>query len=411
MEKQITVISYYSPEELTGIGKYNGEMIGWLTGHGIKALNFSTAPFYPYWKVYKGHKNKFYNKAISDNLVDVRSWVYIPKSPGALLKIVSELTFFVSAFIALMINIKDCRKSILTVVVLPPFFLPVLPFIAKFLVKSKIWCHIQDLQVDAARELNLLPGRLCGYLEKFERLQLAHADYISTISEGMRRKMASKKLNKDTILMPNWADLEHIRPTKQDTWLHGHLGLDLSKKLIVYSGNIGEKQGLELILDVAYMLRHKDGYEFVILGEGLYKEKLKTIGEGLDLPNLTLGSLVPKNRVNQMLNSSFLQLVVQKPEGADSFFPSKLTNILAAGCASIITANKGTSLHNLMKPNMSSYVIEPDNKQALYEAILTIDGDISLRQRIKENARTWAEHHLKIDPCLSPLLQTIMRLT
>lgn len=407
MEKQITVISYYSPEELTGIGKYNGEMIDWLLSKGFRVVNFSTVPFYPYWSVYKGYKNQLYNKKCVNNYIDIRSWVYIPKSPGALKKIISEIVYFISLSLSFLLNLKSIRKSTLSIVILPPFFLPLLSIVFKVISKSKILCHIQDLQVDAARELKLLPKVLCDLLDKFERWQLNHVDCLSTISEGMRRKMIKKGLNDNILLMPNWSNIEFVRPTKNDFWLHKYLNLENSKKLIVYSGNIGEKQGLELILKVADKLRQREEFQFVILGEGLYKKKLQQKGRNMNLPNLTLGSLVPKEKINQMLNSSFIQLVIQKPEGADSFLPSKLTNILAAGCPTIITANKRTTLFDLMKPKNIGYVIEPENELALYNAIVEINDNDSLQHQLKYNSRKWAEENLKIDNCLSPLLDLI----
>lgn len=407
MTKQITILSYYSPEELTGIGKYNGEMIDWLLGRDIKVVNFSSVPFYPYWRIYKGYKNRLYTKKTSKNYVDIRSWVYIPRSPGALKKIISELTYFLSLSLSLLVNLKSLRRSRLTIVILPPFFLPLMPLIFKLFIKTKILCHVQDLQVDAALELKLLPEWLCKFLEKFEKWQMNNVNYLSTISEGMRQKMIKKKLNKKIFLMPNWSNIELVKPIPNDYWLHQHLGLPMSKRLIVYSGNIGEKQGLELILKVAQMFRENEVFEFVILGEGLYNQRLSQLSKELNLKNLTLGSLVPKDKISQMLNSSFIQLVIQKPEGADSFLPSKLTNILAAGCASIVTANEGTTLYDLMKPNMVSYIIEPESIDGLKNAILEIYNNEKLRLMLMLNARKWAEKNLLIDNCLAPLINLI----
>lgn len=403
MESKVTILSYYSAEELTGIGKYNGELISWLISNGHKVNSFSNTPFYPLWRKYDGFSNKLYIKGKEEGIIDIRTWVYIPAAPGAIKKIISEFTFFVSASLALLLNIKLVRNSRLFIVILPPFFLPISFVLFKWILNSKLLVHVQDLQVDAAKELKLLPTWLCYFLEKFERGLLNQTDYISTISEGMKQKILAKGVKQDVLLIPNWSNLKEIKPIPNVHWLHEYLGIDLDQKLVVYSGNIGEKQGLEIILEVAKMLESDHKLKFVILGEGLYKEKLITKSRQLNIRNVIFGTLVPKDKINLMLNSSFIQLVIQKPEGADSFFPSKLTGILAAGCISIVTAQEGTTLYAEMKPSLASYVVEPVNSQMLFNSIVKIKSDQHLQLKLKRNARKWAMDNLSINHCLEPL--------
>ncbi|WP_421892767.1 WcaI family glycosyltransferase [Marinoscillum sp.] len=406
MEKRVIVYSYYSPEELTGIGKYNGEMIEWLKGQGLNVTSFSNAPFYPHWRKYEGYSNPWYRK-VKNHIIDVRSWVYIPESPGALKKIISEVSFFVSSGVALLLNLRSVRRCDLFLVINPPFFLGLIPLIFSKLFRFKVQFHIQDLQIDAARELGLLPSWLCSFLESVELFILKRADFLSTISEGMKRKIEQKGITKDVILLPNWSDLRTIKPEPPSRWLHNAFGIEESKKLIVYSGNIGEKQGLEIVIEAARILQKEATLHFLVLGEGLYKKVLMRKIEECGLENVTLGNLVAKEKLNEMLNGSFLQLVIQKSEGADSFLPSKLTNILAAGCISIVTANPGTSLHDILTKSSAAIVIEPDSVRALSEAIGNVLSKPEMATEVRVKARNWAEANLAIDQCLSPILKII----
>lgn len=406
MEGIITIYSYYSPEELTGIGKYNGELLHWLGKHSTEILSITNVPFYPYWKKYKGYQNKIYQSSQRNNIYTKRSWVYIPSNPSSITKILSELSFLVSSILSICVNWRRFRHSELIIVVLPPFFLGIIPILFKKR-SSKVLFHVQDLQIDAAKELNLLPSWLCNSLQKFERFQFNQADFISTISDGMRAKIIAKGINKGVVLMPNWTNMKEIKPIPNRFWLHKKLGIDPEKKLIVYSGNLGEKQGLEIILEASKRLENNKELMFVILGEGLYKKNLSSKSVKSGVKNLIFGSLVPKEKLNLMLNSSFIQLIIQKHEGADSFMPSKLTNILAAGCASIITANKGTGLYNLVFHNNTGKVIDSNSPDKLVEAILNLiknHGEYSL---IQKNARNWAENNLSIDKCLEPIKQIL----
>ncbi len=406
VKKQVVIYSYSSPEEITGIGKYNGEMIDYLISNNMKVNSFSNAPFYPFWKKYEGYSNAFYSSCDKGKLFDVRSAVYIPESPGPIKKILSEISFFLTSSIALIINIKRIKKSSLFIVVNPPFFLGVLPLFLGKLTKTPILFHIQDLQIDAAKELNLLPVGLCKLLENFEKVILKAADVITTISHGMKYKIIRKGISKEVLILPNWSSLDQIVPG-DSKWLHDYINVNHSKKLVVYSGNIGEKQGLEIVLNSARQLEKETDIFFVILGAGLYINTLKEKASELKLKNLIISDLVPNNKLSNMLQSSFIQLVVQKSAGADSFLPSKLTNILAAGCASIITAAKGTSLYSLMAENHSAMLIKPDDSKQLSKAIIHLVNDPIEHKQMKLRARQWAEDHLAIEKCLSPLLNII----
>lgn len=407
MRSAVTVISYYSPEELTGIGKYNGEMIQWLLDEGLKIYHYSNAPFYPAWSLYKGAKNHVYKKRKSGNLVDIRSWVYIPKKPTAIKKILSEITFFLSSSVALLLNLRLLKKSNAVLVILPPFFLNSFVICLKQIFKFKLHLHIQDLQVDAANELRLLPQWLNPILGHLEKIMLTNADSLSTISRGMQLKIENKGIGEPIFQVPNWSDIQTIRPIDNCKWLHDRLGLARDARLIVYSGNIGEKQGLEIVLECAKILESTD-FKFVLLGDGLFKRQLIELSDTkYNNSNVIFSGLVPTKNLPEMLNSSFIQLVIQKSVGADSFLPSKLTNILSAGVPSIVTAEQGTSLHDLLWEAKTAMVIPPDNADFLSKAIVKLAGDTELAKSIRMNARTWAEKNLTIDRCLNPLLHIL----
>ena len=169
----------------------------------------------------------------------------------------------------------------------------------------------------------------------------------------------------------------------------------------------GEKQGLDMILDVAEKLERDKRLRFIILGQGLFMSQLTKMAENRNLSNLVFDDLVEVEDLSRMLNSSFVQLIIQKSNAAESFFPSKLTNILASGSASIVTAKPNTTLYRTLVPADAAIVIEPESKQALVEAILRLVEDRDLWMRVKQNGRKLAERTLGIDQSLSPILQLV----
>jgi colanic acid biosynthesis glycosyl transferase WcaI len=186
----------------------------------------------------------------------------------------------------------------------------------------------------------------------------------------------------------------------------------LDKKVFFYSGAIGEKQGLEIILEVAPSITQKyPDVVFVISGSGPYREKLKQEVVDKAINNILFIDLQPIPVFNQLLNYAYCHLVVQKESAGDLLLPSKLTNILAVGGLSIITAVKGTTLYDVINEHQMGALIQPENVLAFEEAIeeLAQLNDVEV-SKISQNASNYAETYLNkanvIDNFIEEVCQT-----
>ena len=133
-------------------------------------------------------------------------------------------------------------------------------------------------------------------------------------------------------MFPNWANLKTIFPSDE-------LGKEFRLKhkfnsddfILLYSGNMGEKQGLEMIIRSAYELRDIKKIKFLLCGDGAKKSFLLNLAKEKKLTNCYFLPLQETDQFNKMLNSANVHLILQKPEAADLVMPSKLTNIIAVG--------------------------------------------------------------------------------
>lgn len=405
---RILVFSISSPPEKTGIGKYNSEMIEYFgeKGHAVELV--TTMPYYPEWEVHKEYRGKFSHTENKGNVTIKRFWSYLPKSDiTSIGRIVKELTFFFYSLIYLLKKRIFGYSPEVLIYIAPPFFLPL--FVRTLFKKSKQVYHIQDLEIDAAIELKMLPKFLETLLLNFERSILNKMDVISTISRGMELKIKSKNVDKEILLFPNWSDISKIYPSKT-TWLHSKLNIDKSKKLIVYSGNIGNKQGLEILPSVITQVCKNDNIiHFVILGEGAFKKSLQELLSKVNKEYYTLSGLVEVEDLNKMLNSSFIQLVLQKAEGSDSFMPSKLTNILAAGIPSIVTALPKTGLFDVISENNVALTCN-DNPNDLVKKIIHLTQNEMMYNDISINARNFAVKALSKESILDGFIEYLKKI-
>src|SRR5690606_473036 len=258
--------------------------------------------------------------------------------------------------------------------------------------------HIQDLQIEAARDLNLIRSdTVINSLLKIEQIILKKADYISTISRGMATKIQVKS-DKKIYLLANWVNIELFQPLQDKSALKKMYGFKSTDKVILYSGAIGEKQGLDMIIYAAKALKDHANVKFLICGSGPYSKKLISLTNELNLDNIHFLPLQPLLEFNKILNMADVHLVIQKSQASDLVMPSKLTTILAVGGLALVTANKESELYNLISAHGIGIVIAPDSQFALTKGILkAIEGDW---RTMTAKARQYAEIYLSIDSIL-----------
>jgi colanic acid biosynthesis glycosyl transferase WcaI len=411
MKKRILLISYNFSPELTGIGKYNGEMINWLAENGYDCTVITTYPYYPYWKVqepYSQDKYKYITetKEISSGgkITVYRCPMYVPTKPSGMKRILLDFSFLLSAAFKLLQLIPG-KKFDCVVVVVPSFQVGLLGVLYKRIRKAKLLYHIQDLQIEAARDLQMIKSeKLINLLFKLESYILNNSDVVSSISQGMVRRI-SEKVEKNVLLFPNWTDTSMFYPILNQTALKIDFGFQQTDKIILYSGAIGEKQGLEAVIYAADEFRKYDNWKFLICGSGPYREKLQSLAKSLDLRNVVFVPLQPLDKFNNFLNIADVHLIIQKANASDLVMPSKLTTVLSVGGLALITANDNSGLHALVKEHEIGLLVEAENQEALNEGIKkAILEDTS---SITKNARSYAESHLSIEKVMKSFQSTL----
>lgn len=136
----------YSPE-LTGIGKYSGEMGDWLAAHGHDVRAVTAFPYYPEWKLAPGAKGPFYRRESLAGVWVMRCPLYVPARPNAWRRIVHLFSFALSSFPALLLQWR-WRPDVL-VLVAPTLFCVPGAWLLSRLTGARLVLHVQDYEVDA----------------------------------------------------------------------------------------------------------------------------------------------------------------------------------------------------------------------------------------------------------------------
>ena len=419
----------YTPE-LTGIGKYTGEMASWLAERGHDVRVVTAPPYYPAWRIRDDYRGTLYRtERLPGQPVVHRTPLYVPERPTGL-KRMAHLFSFMLGSIPVMLR-EMFRKPQIVFTVEPTFFgAPLALFVGKT-AGAACWLHVQDFEVDAAFDLGLLPaeGPVHDVALRLENYFTLAFDRISSISIKMVERACAKGVPiENAVLFPNWVDTEVIHPYDRVANRQNSLRRELSaqvpgiedKIILLYSGNMGAKQGLEMLVPLAEAFApegtHPDPrVHFIFCGDGAFRPQLEIMVA--HRPNITLLPLQPLDRLNDLLNLANIHLLPQRAGAADLVMPSRLTGMLASGRPVIATAEPGTQVALIIGGHSAEdargLVVPAEDDAALHAAVSTLVQDEQLRLQLGRTARDYAVQNLgkqqvleRFELNLKELLQT-----
>ncbi|HEY9447160.1 MAG TPA: glycosyltransferase WbuB [Burkholderiales bacterium] len=392
----------YAPE-LTGIGKYTGELCDWLAqrGHAVRVI--TAPPYYPEWRVQRGYTAFSYRRERRNGVLVQRCPLLMPRKPTGARRVAHLASFAVSS--APLVVAACWWRPDIVLAVEPTMLCAPSAWLAARLARAKAWLHVQDFELDAALSLGLLPHKLARPAYALERGLMGAFDRVSTISEKMMERLAAKGVGEArSVLFPNWVDCTEIHPLTGPSRMRADLGIPPSVCVALYSGNMGEKQGLELLVAAADELQRERNLLFVLCGDGAARTRLQASATAL--PNVRWMPLQPVERLNALLNVADIHLLPQRADAADLVMPSKLTGMLASGRPVLATAHAGTGLAQVV--NGCGVVTPPGDAAAFAAALRELQRHGIARRELGAAARRYAEQHLHKDAVLMRFERELM---
>ncbi len=380
--------SNYAPE-LTGIGKYSSEMAEWLAARGHDVRMVTAPPYYPDWRVFPGYRSYGFRREQMNGVEIWRCPLWVPGRPSGVKRLLHLASFALSSLPVLLLQAWWRPERV--IVIEPPLMCAPAGLLLARLTRGRAWLHVQDFEVDAAFNLGMLPRFLQKWARHAESFLMRRFDRVSSISRNMVDLLLQKGVEPvRCVLFCNWVDPDEIRPLSRPGKLRQELGISADKTVALYSGNMGMKQGLDIILQAAQSLVSHPRIHFVMCGEGAAKRDL--IKDWGALPNVTWLSLQPLDRLNELLNMADIHLLPQSQDVADLVMPSKLAGILASGRPVLATVPPGTQIAEVVETR--GVISPPGDAGALAKGIVDLDADAELRARLGTKARIYAVAHL-----------------
>lgn len=378
----------YWPETF-GIAPFTTGRCEYLAAAGHEVTVCTSFPYYPEWKVRPEYAGRWYAREHRHRVEILRVRQYVPSRPSTPRRMVHEASYVASAaFVALA-----QRKPDVVLAVSPPLALGLAAVML-----NRIWgvpyvFHVEDLQPDAASDLGMMKsGTLLRLLFRVERAAYDNAALVSTLTDGMRRRVLAKGVPaREVEVFPQWAapDLFTTGNDGRGEAFRREHGLD-DKLLVVHAGNMGVKQGLEVVLGAAELSRDDPRVAYLLAGDGAARAGLQEHARRRSLANVKFLPPQYGDAFGSLLEASDICLITQQRSVSDIVFPSKIPQLMAAAKALIASVSPTSEVGSVITEASAGLVVAPEDPVALWEGIRALRQDNLALRTAGQRARSYA---------------------
>lgn len=376
----LLVTQHYRPEVI-GSASYCTDLAEWLAGQGRSVTVLTGRPHYPNPDDFADFNARAPSREITGGIIVERLRSWAPRRRSALLRIVSEGLFFAAGLLALLSG--RVKRHAQVVSLCPSIFAVALGVMATRRGGRHV-AMVHDIQSGLAQGLNLVrSGLLLRIMRWAERVTFNRLDAVCVLTAEMKTQLRQLGVTVPIDILPIWVDTDRIVPQARDS---------ANPPVLLYSGNLGRKQGLDQIIALAEDLaRVRPEVKIVLRGDGGEKAALMQQIARLGLHNVEFADLLPREQLNEGLALGDLHLVPQKPSAADFAIPSKIYSIMAAGRPFLATACPDSSLWRLQEATGAFLCVPPEDRAALCEAALKLLDAPALRDEMGRRGRFYIE--------------------
>ena len=364
MDKKVWVISeVYSPDEAggayfmsklaEGLGQYNSVNV--LCAYPVYTARGTIVP-----------KREILNRVKVERCYATRFDKNI-----IVLRIFNLLTVSISIFFK---TLHEVRKQDIVLVVTTPPLLPFFVSIACHLRRAKCILRIDDVYPETLIATGLLGqrnivARVFSFMNtilyrSFERIVVLGRDMEQLVKNKLGRS------NKHVIIIPNWADVDLVKPEpRANNVLLRELGLT-DKFIIQCAGNMGRAQGIENLFIAVEILKNEKNIHFLFIGSGAKRNWMNREICNKELHNVTILDQRPRSDQGNFLNACDIALVSLLPGMTGAGVPSRLYNIMSAGKPIIAVTGYGSEIEFVIREEGIGWFVPAGQPEKLAEAIL-----------------------------------------
>lgn len=274
----------------------------------------------------------------------------------------------------------------------PPLTLGLTAWVASVLRRAPMIFNIQDVFPDAAVQTGAITNKkIIAAASWLEKLSYKRSSRVVVLSDDLKNNLLAKlptKHHDKVVVIPNFVDLERVAPLSRDTAYRKEIGVG-EEIVVMYAGNVGYSQSLEMVLHAAEKLPH---VSFVINGEGSARQSLENAAA--HIANVHFVNYQPTERLAEVLASGDIHIVPLRAGLGAASVPSKTYSILAAGRPILAAIDPGTEVPRILAASEAGVVVEPDDAEQFTRALAKLTSDAENLVNMGKKGRKWVEQHV-----------------
>jgi len=399
----VFLITQYFPPEIGAAATRWGDYTDILVKQGHRVTVLCEMPNYPLGEYFPGYKRQWVKKEyISQNLTIIRSFTWATDRRSIIKKLGNYLIFMLSG----LINALKIKNYDILIISSPPLFAGVIGAIIAKIKSIHFFLDIRDLWPESVKSLGEVKSRvlinLGRKLESF--IYKTTTGYILAVP-GFKKYFTENhpsEIKKSMVELINGVSRTFIELAQQNDRIPD------KKFTVLYSGNIGQAQGLETVIQAANILQ-KYPINFLFVGNGVKLQSLEEKSNQMELDNISFMPPQRKEDLIQIIKKSSVCLVPLKNEPLFRHaIPSKLFEYMVCG-RPVIVSIEG-EIETIIKKANSGLIATPEDADSITKQILYYYNNRNKIDNHGQNGVLYVTENVRKETLLSDALYNIMKM-
>lgn len=204
-----------------------------------------------------------------------------------------------------------------------------------------------------------------------QRYGYRHSDHVITISEDMKDTLVADGTDANKIeIIYNWSYQDE--PYENTDVTPVEYMFDKAYFNVVYAGNIGLMQNVDIIIESAELMKEDSDIWFHIIGSGVHKEKLELRAREYGITNISFWPMQPVEKAPALYACADVNIIPLANNIYRTALPSKTATCMAVHTPIVFCIGKESQFAQRVKQETNCPVADCSDSRELYTLIKKI---------------------------------------
>ena len=387
---RVLFLTPYFPPDVGSSQRQMHQLSTRLAAMGHELTVLTAVPHYPAGVVPRPYRRKWLVRERVDGIRVLRTWIYATPRSSAVLRLANHISFMLAA----TASIRALPREVDVIYTdSPPLFNGLAAFLVGRARRAPYVFNVADLWPQIVFEMGMASRfPLRNMAEALERFIYAKATRITTVTQGFADAIRLRGVEPERLhFIPLGTDVECFRPDIDGSAWRRRLEAE-GRFMVMYAGTHGQAQNLATLLAAARLLITAKHIVFRFVGTGLEKARLMQQAAQEGLTNVAFVEPQPLDVMPQVVAAADCHVVPLRVLPVFRMtIPAKIYEILSAG-KPLIGSLDGEAAR-LIRRAGAGVCVEPENPEALADAILRLSEDRDLCREYGAAGREYAVRH------------------